>query len=89
VEQIQNPKSKILKPSDLSVGSIQNPKSKIQNRMTNNSSQEAPKIICGVNLKSVLKSFEVPSGTLRERRKPTLKLFAKSKILLEDDSQLN
>jgi hypothetical protein len=34
VEQIQNPKSKILKPSDLSVGSIQNPKSKIQNRMT-------------------------------------------------------
>jgi multidrug transporter EmrE-like cation transporter len=33
-EPMQNPKSKILKPSDLSVGSIQNPKSKIQNRMT-------------------------------------------------------
>jgi hypothetical protein len=39
VEQIQNPKSKILKPSDLSVGSIQNPKSKIQNRMTPHYSQ--------------------------------------------------
>jgi predicted Zn-dependent protease len=34
MERIQNRKLKILKPPDLSLGSIQNPKSQIQNRLT-------------------------------------------------------